>query len=35
MEYLLRNDPLTTLNRHKAALRKRDDMKLVNSIKEE
>lgn len=34
-ESLLRGDPLATLSKNKAALRKRDEMKLVNSMKDE
>lgn len=32
---MMRGDPLAALSRNKAALRKRDEMKLVHSIKDE
>lgn len=35
MDGIMRGDPLAALQRNKAALRKRDEMKLVNTIKEE
>lgn len=31
----MRADPIAALSRNKAALRKRDDMKLVHQLKEE
>lgn len=35
MDGMMRNDPLAAISRNKAASRKRDEMKLVHSIKEE